>query len=67
VTLPSDPGDGPAPRKGFGAAFWTAMAAALILILAGGVIGFFGPVLFPPHSHPARIPPPRLGNPPPSG
>jgi len=55
-------------RKGFGAAFWAAMLIALTLILAGAVVGFFGPRLFPlhPHGH-APATPPRLGNPPPSG
>ena len=56
------------PRRGFGAAFWVAIIGGLILILAGMVIGFFGPRLFPVHpgarAADAR---PWLGNAPPPG
>lgn len=48
--LPRDPAEYAAPRRpGFGAAFWASIIIGLILILAGGVIGFFGARLFPVH------------------
>jgi cytochrome c biogenesis protein CcdA len=39
-------------RSGFGAPFWFAMGFSLVLILAGAVVGFLGPRLFPArHAH----------------
>jgi hypothetical protein len=60
-----DPDEGPSLRQGFGAAFWAAILIGLVLVLAGAVIGFFGPTLFPVHH--AAGPSVRLGNPPPPG
>ena len=58
-------------RPGFGAAFWASIIVGLILILAGGVIGFFGARLFPVHPTgqraQGRAATPWLGNPPPPG
>jgi predicted benzoate:H+ symporter BenE len=53
------PDDDPGPRPRFGAAYWAAMAASLVLVLAGAVVGFFGPRLFPPH--PVRTTAPAAG------
>jgi hypothetical protein len=47
------------PKTRFGGAYWAFMVISLILILAGGVVGFFGPRLFPPHA--ARAPAPAAG------
>jgi hypothetical protein len=55
------------PRGGLGAAFWACMVFALVMALAGVVVGLFGARLFPIHAAgPAALQqPPRLGNPPP--
>jgi hypothetical protein len=60
-----DPDEDPSLRQGFGAAFWAAILIGLAMILAGAVIGFFGPALFPVHH--AAAPSVRLGNPRPPG
>jgi hypothetical protein len=44
------------PRPRFGAAYWAAMGLSLVLILAGAVVGFFGPRLFPPRAAHAPVP-----------
>jgi len=53
MTSEPDPGslsdDAPPRRRGFGAAYWASIIVGLIMILAGAVIGFFGPRLFPAH------------------
>jgi hypothetical protein len=49
-----DEDDPPTPR--FGAVYWVAMIISLVLILAGGVVGFFGPRLFPPSAAHAPVP-----------
>ena len=36
-------------RPRFGAAYWLAMVLSVVLILAGAIVGFLGPKLFPPH------------------
>jgi hypothetical protein len=46
--VPTD--DDQAPRPRFGGVYWAFMVISLVLILAGGVVGFFGPRLFPPHA-----------------
>jgi hypothetical protein len=46
--MPEPPAE--APRPVLGRAFWLLMALATVSLLAGGVIGFMGPQLFPPHA-----------------
>lgn len=43
--------DAPPPRPLFSGGFWVALALGLVLVLAGAVVGLFGPRLFPA-SHP---------------
>jgi hypothetical protein len=43
--------DDAAPRPLFSAGFWAALALGLMLMLAGAVVGLFGPRLLPP-AHP---------------
>ena len=50
----------PERRPRFGAAYWAAMALSLVLILAGAVVGFFGPHLFPPRHAPSAPSPTGL-------
>lgn len=43
-----DPTPDPAPRRrGLGPAFWAMIAFGLACAVAGGVVGFWGPELFP--------------------
>ena len=49
------PDEDPERRPRFGAAYWAAMALSLVLILAGAMVGFFGPRLFPPR-HASSVP-----------
>jgi hypothetical protein len=54
-------GDKPPPRRPLlGAPFWAALALSLVLILAGAVMGFLGPRLFPQRT-PAPHPPTSQG------
>jgi len=55
--------DEPTLRNGFGRAFWIMIAFGLACIVAGGVIGFWGPRLFPIQSGPTHAAP-QLGKPP---
>ena len=51
---------GASPRRGFGRAYWAMMALAFACVLAGAVVGFFGPRLFPkPPPANALASPPR--------
>jgi len=54
-----EPDDEDRRRPRFGAAYWAAMGLSLILVLAGAVIGFFGPRLFPANA--AHAPAPAAG------
>jgi hypothetical protein len=60
----SDP-EAPSLRKsGFGAAFWVAIASSLVLVLAGALVGFLGPRLFPAHPRHGTAPAAGLAIPP---
>jgi len=56
--------DEPTLRNGFGRLFWLMIAFGLACIVAGGVIGFWGPRLFPA-SRDHEAPRPSLASRPP--
>ncbi len=62
--LPRDPADYAPPRRGLGAAFWAMIAFGVFCAIAGGIIGRYGPQLFPKRPQPAASPPPASATPP---
>lgn len=56
--LPRDPADYAPRRRGLGAAFWAMIAFGVLCAVAGGIIGRYGPEIFPkkPTSAPAASP-----------
>ena len=57
--------DAPSLRHGFGRAFWIMIVFGLTCIVAGAVVGFLGPSLFPAKPRPPAASP-QLGKPPPA-
>ena len=55
--LPRDPADYAPRRRGLGAAFWAMIAFGVLCAVAGGVIGRYGPLLFPKKPEPAASSP----------
>jgi hypothetical protein len=55
--LPRDPADYAPRRRGLGAAFWAMIAFGVLCAVAGGVIGRYGPQLFPKKPEPAASSP----------
>ena len=57
--LPRDSADDAQRPRGLGAAFWAMIAFGVFCAVAGGIIGRYGPQLFPvrPKPSPAALPP----------
>ncbi len=66
MTRPPAPVGSVRRRRGFGAAFWSMIGFGLACIVAGVIIGLFGPRIFPkrPTAPAASLAGPALGKPP---